>query len=106
MSLADKKCVPCKGGVAPLKGEELAAYLTHVPTWEIVDEHHLAKTWKFPNFAKALEFVNRVGALAEQEGHHPWIHFTWGIVRIELWTHKIGGLHASDFILAAKTDRL
>ncbi|MCJ7543114.1 MAG: 4a-hydroxytetrahydrobiopterin dehydratase [Phycisphaerae bacterium] len=106
MGLADQKCVPCKGGVAPLKGDELRAYHEQVPTWELVNEHHLAKTWKFTNFAKALEFVNRVGALAEQEGHHPWIHFTWGIVRIELWTHKIDGLCESDFILAAKIDGL
>jgi 4a-hydroxytetrahydrobiopterin dehydratase len=106
MSLADQKCTPCKGGVAPLKGEQLRAYHEHVPAWEVVNEHHISRTWKFPDFAKALEFVNRVGALAEQEGHHPWIHFTWGTVRIELWTHKINGLHESDFILAAKIDRL
>jgi 4a-hydroxytetrahydrobiopterin dehydratase len=106
MSLADQKCTPCKGGVEPLKGEQLQAYHEHVPAWEVIHEHHISRTWKFPDFAKALEFVNRVGALAEQEGHHPWIYFTWGTVRIELWTHKIDGLHESDFILAAKIDRL
>jgi 4a-hydroxytetrahydrobiopterin dehydratase len=106
MSLADKKCIPCKGGMEPLKGEQLRAYHEHVQAWEVVNEHHLARTWKFHNFAEALGFVNRVAELAEQEGHHPWIHFTWGIVRIELWTHKIDGLHESDFILAAKIDRL
>jgi 4a-hydroxytetrahydrobiopterin dehydratase len=106
MGLADRKCEPCKGGVPPLKGAALAEYHAQVPSWQVASEHHLVKKWKFPDFAKAMEFVNRVGALAEQEGHHPWIHFTWGIVRIELWTHKIDGLHASDFILAAKIDRL
>ncbi len=106
MSLAEEECEPCKGGVEPLKGKELNQYHQQVPTWELVDGHHIAKTWKFPDFVKALDFVNHVGALAESEGHHPWIHFTWGQVHIELWTHKIGGLHASDFILAAKIDRL
>ena len=106
MSLADTKCTPCKGGVEPLAGEELANYHQQVPSWELVEGKRITRTWKFPDFAQALEFVNRAAALAGQEAHHPWIHFTWGIVRIELWTHKIKGLHPSDFILPAKIDRL
>ena len=106
-SLADRKCVPCQGGTPPLKGEALAALRTQIdPAWEVIEEHHLARAFKFRNFAEALAFVNRVGALAEEQGHHPEMSFTWGKVRIETFTHKIGGLSESDFILAAKIDRL
>ena len=103
--LADKECVECKGGVAPLKGEELCRLAGQLEGWQVVEEHHLAKDFKFADFARTLDFVNRVGALAEKEGHHPWIHFTWGKAKIEIWTHKIDGLCESDFILAAKIDR-
>ncbi len=72
----------------------------------MIEEHHLSKTYKFPNFVKALEFVNKVGSIAEQEGHHPNIFLTWGKVRIETWTHKIDGLTESDFILSAKIDEI
>ena len=105
-SLADKRCVPCQGGVPPLRGDEIGNLLKQVEGWEVIDEHHLEKTYRFPDFVSALEFVNRVGALAEAQGHHPWIHFTWGKVRILTWTHKIDGLTESDFILAAKIDSL
>ena len=104
--LADKKCVPCMGGVPPLKGQELARLLKELDGWQVADEHHLTKTYKFPNFVKALEFVNQVGSLAEEQGHHPDIYLTWGKVRIETHTHKIDGLTESDFILAAKINRL
>jgi len=104
--LADKKCVPCQGGVPALKGEAIRGLLHQLEGWTVIEEHHLLKTYNFPDFAKALEFVNRVGALADQQGHHPWIHFTWGKVRILIWTHKIDGLTESDFVLAAKIDRL
>ena len=77
-----------------------------MPGWTVVDGHHLSRTFKFPDFAAALAFVNRVGALAEDQGHHPVIGLTWGKVTIDLWTHKINGLHESDFILAAKIDKL
>lgn len=104
--LAKKTCVPCRGGVPPLKGEELLALSRQVEGWQVMDEHHLAKTFKFPDFRSALAFVNKVGDLAEEQGHHPDIYLAWGKVKIKIWTHKIDGLTESDFILAAKTDTL
>ena len=104
--LADKKCVPCRGGVPPLKGAELDALKKQVRGWEVVSEHHLKKAYTFPDFQRALDFVNRVGAVAEEQGHHPDIYLTWGKAEITLWTHKIDGLTESDFIMAAKIDRL
>lgn len=104
--LASKQCVPCKGGIPPLKGEELKRLNKQIDEWDVIDEHHLSKTCKFPNFVKALEFVNKVGDIAEQQGHHPNIFLAWGKARIEIWTHKIGGLTESDFILAAKIDEV
>jgi 4a-hydroxytetrahydrobiopterin dehydratase len=104
--LADKKCVPCRGGVPPLKGRELAALHQNVPQWNIVNEHHLKREFTFSDFKQALAFVNRVGALAEEQGHHPDILLAWGKAEITLWTHKIDGLTESDFIMAAKIDRL
>ena len=102
--LAKKDCVPCKGGVPPLKGGAIPALLAQLDGWEVVDEHHLRKTYAFKDFVQALAFVNRVGAVAEEQGHHPDIHLTWGSVRLEIWTHKINGLTESDFIFAAKSD--
>ncbi|MFN3531193.1 MAG: 4a-hydroxytetrahydrobiopterin dehydratase [Candidatus Brocadia sp.] len=104
--LAAKKCIPCKGGVPPLKGEALVALQKQIEGWDVVEEHHLFKTFKFPDFRKALDFVNKVGEIAEQEGHHPIITFTWGKVEIKIYTHKINGLTESDFILAAKIDAI
>ena len=104
--LAAKTCVPCRGGVPSLKGEELATLQKQVDGWNIIEDHHIAKTFKFPDFKKALEFVNRVGELAEEQGHHPDIFLAWGRVQITIWTHIINGLTESDFILAAKIDRL
>ena len=106
MSLAQKHCVPCRGGVPPLKGAELENLKNQVTGWLVVEEHHLTKTYTFPDFLKALEFVNRAGAIAEQEGHHPDLYLSWGKVGVEIWTHKIDGLTESDFILAAKIDRI
>jgi 4a-hydroxytetrahydrobiopterin dehydratase len=102
--LAKKECVPCKGGVPPLGGKEITGLLGQVDGWDAVREHHLTKSFSFKNFVEALDFVNRVGAIAEQQGHHPDIYLTWGKVRVEIWTHKIDGLTESDFILAAKCD--
>lgn len=104
--LASKTCVPCRGGVPPLKGEELAGLQRQVAGWNVIEEHHLTKSFKFPDFRQALAFVNRVGELAEQQGHHPDIFLAWGKVDITIWTHKIDGLTESDFILAAKIDQL
>src|ERR1700734_2871898 len=104
--LADKKCVPCRGGVPPLEGKELEALHQIVPQWSVVNQHHLTREFTFPDFKQALEFVNRVGALAEEQGHHPDILLAWGKAGITLWTHKIDGLTESDFIMAAKIDRL
>ncbi|MCS6952098.1 MAG: 4a-hydroxytetrahydrobiopterin dehydratase [Bryobacterales bacterium] len=103
--LASKHCVPCRGGVPPLKGEALRPYAEQLPDWKIVEEHHLLKTFSFPDFKSALDFVNRVGEIAEAEGHHPDLYLTWGRVDVKTYTHKIDGLTESDFILAAKVDR-
>ncbi|MBI4419902.1 MAG: 4a-hydroxytetrahydrobiopterin dehydratase [Gemmatimonadetes bacterium] len=103
--LAKKHCVPCKGGVPPLAGEPLQQLLRQLDNdWRVVDGHHLEKEYKFTNFVEALAFTNRVGAIAEEEGHHPDIYLTWGKVRISIWTHAINGLTESDFILAAKAE--
>ncbi|MGB9404317.1 MAG: 4a-hydroxytetrahydrobiopterin dehydratase [Candidatus Acidiferrales bacterium] len=104
--LADQNCVPCRGGVPPLAGEELSKLSHEVPQWKVVDGHHITRTFTFPDFVQALAFVNKVGALAEEQGHHPDILLSWGKAEITTWTHKINGLTASDFILAAKIDRL
>jgi len=104
--LANKTCVPCRGGVPPLAGEELARLAREVPQWKVVDGHHITRTFTFPDFRQALAFVNKVGELAEEQGHHPDIFLAWGKSEITTWTHKINGLTESDFILAAKIDRL
>ena len=105
--LAEAHCVPCRGGVPPLEGAELHRLLEELGGgWSVLDEHHLEKEFTFPDFASALEFTNRVGRLAEEQGHHPDIYLAWGRVRITIWTHKIDGLTESDFILAAKIQEL
>lgn len=106
MSLAEKHCVPCRGGVAPLAGEALERLLVQVPGWRVVDGHHLLKSFQFPDFRTALDFVNRAGAVAEEEGHHPDLYLAWGKVEVQIWTHKIDGLTESDFILAARIGQL
>jgi len=105
-ALASKTCVPCRGGVPPLQGAELAALAKQVDGWAVVEEHHVTRTFKFPDFRQALNFVNKVGELAEEQGHHPDIYLAWGKAEIKIWTHKIDGLTESDFILAAKIDQL
>ncbi len=106
MSLAEKHCVPCRGGVPALKGEELDRMQQQVQGWHVVNQHHIEKSYDFPDFASALNFVNRIGAVAEAEGHHPDLYLSWGKVGVKTWTHKIDGLTESDFILAAKIDAL
>ena len=106
-ALAEKECVPCKGGVAPLKGKDLAQLHSELnPGWQIINEHHLEREFKFKDFREALRFTNQVGELAEEQGHHPDIYLSWGKVKVTTWTHKIDGLTESDFVLAAKVDRL
>jgi 4a-hydroxytetrahydrobiopterin dehydratase len=101
----DRHCVPCTEGTAPLKGEALLNFYQHLPPgWAVVQEHHLEKEYPFKNFRDALAFVNKIGDIAEKEGHHPDIFLSWGKVKLTIWTHKIQGLTESDFILAAKCD--
>jgi 4a-hydroxytetrahydrobiopterin dehydratase len=105
--LAGKQCIPCAGGVPPLDGDELAQLLESLGHgWAVADGHHLHKTFRFDNFVDALAFVNRVGTLAEEQNHHPDIFLAWGRVTLEIWTHKIDGLTESDFVFAAKAERL
>jgi 4a-hydroxytetrahydrobiopterin dehydratase len=105
--LANRQCIPCKGGVPPLKGEILRQYQAELGgDWEILDEQRLEKTYKFKNFREALDFTVRVGELAESVGHHPDIFLAWGKVKLTIWTHKISGLTESDFVMAAKVDSL
>lgn len=105
--LSDKQCAPCQGGTPPLKGSALGPLLEQLTTgWQIVNEHHLEKDFSFRNFREALSFVNQIGQLAEQQGHHPDIYLAWGKVKLTIWTHKIDGLTESDFIFAAKIDKL
>jgi 4a-hydroxytetrahydrobiopterin dehydratase len=103
--LASRHCIPCRGGVPPLDRPAAERLLAQLDGWELVDGHHLRKRYSFPDFAQALGFVVRLGAVAEREGHHPDVHLSWGQVVIEIWTHKIDGLTESDFVLAAKADR-
>jgi 4a-hydroxytetrahydrobiopterin dehydratase len=105
-NLAEKHCVPCRGGVPPLKGAELLPYAEQLPDWKIIEEHHIAKSFLFRDFKTGLDFVDRVGATAEQEGHHPDLCLSWGKVDVQIYTHKIRGLTESDFVLAAKIDQV
>jgi 4a-hydroxytetrahydrobiopterin dehydratase len=105
MGLADKKCVPCRGGVPPLTAEQIRPLAVEVKDWSVVNNHHVEREFKFPDFVKALDFTNRVGTIAEEQGHHPDIYLAWGKVQVKIWTHKIDGLTESDFILAAKIDK-
>ena len=105
--LAKMDCVPCRGGVPPLAGEELKNLQERLGGgWQVVKEHHLEREFTFDDFAQALEFTNRVGMLAEQQGHHPDICMGWGYVKISIHTHKIDGLTESDFVLGAKISGL
>jgi len=104
--LAARECIPCRGGVPPLAGEQIQEFLRQLSGWDVIGEHHLRKEYQFRNFRETLDFVNRVGELAETQGHHPDIAFGWGRAEITIWTHKIDGLTESDFILAAKIDAL
>jgi 4a-hydroxytetrahydrobiopterin dehydratase len=106
MSLAEKTCVPCRGGVPPLTADQLEPLAAQVDQWMVTGTHHIEKEFSFPDFKTALAFVNQVGATAEAQGHHPDISLAWGRVGVKIWTHKIDGLTESDFILAAKIDAI
>ena len=104
--LAKKTCIPCKGGVPPMKGAKLDDLLEKLKNdWKIIREHHLEKEYSFKNFKESLNFTITVGELAENQGHHPDIFLAWGKVKLTIWTHKIDGLTESDFIFAAKADK-
>ena len=108
--LADKKCIPCEGGIPGFDITEIHKYLKMVDGWKVQNDenkiYYLIKEFKFKNFLESQKFVNKVGDIAEQEGHHPDIWFGWGYAKIKIFTHAIKGLHESDFVLAAKVDRI
>ena len=105
MSLSEKECVPCRGGVPPLGDSDCASLLLELPLWQILGGK-LAREFKFKNFKDALGLANRIGDLAESVNHHPDLHVAWGMLKVEIYTHKINGLTESDFVLAAKIDQL
>ena len=102
--LASKQCTPCKGGTPPLTDTKVKELRSELEGWTVEQEYHLTRLYDFPDFAKALGFVNQIGEIAEEQNHHPDIYLAWGKVRVEVWTHKIKGLTESDFIFAAKVD--
>lgn len=107
--LAEMKCEACRSGAPAVTEHEIKEYRPQIPEWEIAERNgipRLERVFKFSNFAEALEFTNQVGALAEEEGHHPAIRTEWGRVKVSWWTHKIRNLHKNDFIMAKKTDAL
>ena len=108
--LADKKCIPCEGGIPAFDINEIHKYLKKVDGWNVKEDgnknYYLIKDFKFKNFLESQEFVIKVGEIAEKEGHHPDIMFGWGYANIKIFTHAIKGLHESDFVLAAKVDKL
>ncbi len=104
MAFADKKCVPCTAGAEPIGREQAIRMLAEVPGWSLSDDGtRIRRKFKLPDFAAAMSFAGRIGELAESEDHHPEITFGWGYCTVTFWTHKIGGLHENDFIMAAKT---
>ena len=106
-NLADKACIPCRGGIPPLGAVAAKQLLSQAPSWTLMDDaHRIERTFHFPDFKGAIAFVNKIGELAEAEGHHPDIHFGWGYATVSMHTHKIKGLHENDFIMAAKINRL
>ena len=105
-NLSAKECVPCQGGIPPLTGENLNKLFGELGNdWQVINEHHLEKEFKFNNFREALDFTNKVEELAEVQHHHPDIYLAWGKVKVTIWTHKVNGLTESDFIFAAKVNK-
>ena len=105
MGLSEKTCVPCRGGVPPLTADQIRPLSDEVKDWHVVNNHHIEREFRFPDFKTALGFTNKVGAIAEEQSHHPDIFLAWGKVGVKIWTHKIDGLTESVFILAAKIDQ-
>lgn len=104
--LADRQCVPCTGAVSPLSASAIATLRDELGgSWDLEAEQRLSKAFSFDDFLSALGFVNAIGAIAEEQGHHPDVYLAWGMVRLTIWTHAAGGLTESDFVLAAKADR-
>ena len=106
IGLTTKHCSPCRGGAQPLGDDDIRPLQAQLPQWDVVKGQRLTRPFAFRDFKTALAFVNRVGAVAEEEGHHPDLHLSYGQVRVEIWTHAVGGLTESDFILAAKVDEV
>ena len=107
MALHEKRCIPCDGGIPPLTSEEQSPLLAELnDDWNVVSGHHLERTWGFGDFAAAIEFVNAAGAGCEEQFHHADFDFGWGRAKVTIWTHKIDGLTESDFVLAAKLDKI
>ena len=104
--LSSKTCIPCRGDTPPLEGAEIENLRRHVPEWEVIEEHHLKRSFRFKNFREALGFVDEVGALAEEQGHHPDITFGWGYAEIDLTTHDRGGITAFDFAVAKEIGKI
>jgi 4a-hydroxytetrahydrobiopterin dehydratase len=106
VTLADQNCIPCRGGVPPLTPAQIAPLARQVPDWQVIENHHIRREFKFPDFKTALAFVDAIGAEAEAQGHHPDLELAWGRVGVTLYTHKIDGLAEADFVMAARIDRL
>jgi len=105
-NLSNQKCIPCQGGMPPIAEEKREQLLLELNEWEIIDKHHLSKSYQLKNFKEALDLVNKISTTAEVENHHPDIEFGWGYVRVKIYTHKIENLTESDFVLAAKIDKI
>ena len=105
--LAQRRCEPCRSGATPLNDAEIQPLYKQLhPDWKVIEGHHLSREIRFSNFREALGYTNRVGEMAEEQNHHPDLYLAWGKVRVEIWTHKIDGLHESDFVFAARCDAL
>jgi 4a-hydroxytetrahydrobiopterin dehydratase len=107
--LANLKCEPCRAGGKPASEAEIARWREEIPQWRLVEREgvrRLERSFSFPDFASALSLADRIGRAADEEGHHPALLVEWGKLRVEWWTHRTGGLHRNDFIMAARTDRL
>jgi 4a-hydroxytetrahydrobiopterin dehydratase len=107
MDLSSKRCIPCEGGIPPLTETEVAEYMKHISAdWKVIVVNRLSREFFFVSYRQTIEFINKVAAIAEEEGHHPVMHVYFGRAVLELWTHSINGLSENDFILASKIDKL